>query len=109
MKPTISTSPLMWSCTTAGINPSSFVKSISLTGGVRLLADDDFPVQQKTPPLLPAGSAFAFLSGSGFECPLRAQSCRPATVAVMMVDVHVGEDPNHWSLKPIRWPSPWQS
>src|SRR5207253_3522578 len=30
MKPTINTSPLTWSCTTAGINPSSFVKSISL-------------------------------------------------------------------------------
>src|SRR5688572_6957128 len=30
MKPTISTSPLTWSWTTAGINPSSFEKSIVL-------------------------------------------------------------------------------
>jgi hypothetical protein len=29
MKPTISTSPLTWSWTTAGISPSSFEKSIS--------------------------------------------------------------------------------
>jgi hypothetical protein len=29
MKPTINTSPLTWSCTTAGISPSSFEKSIA--------------------------------------------------------------------------------
>src|SRR5262245_22994806 len=30
MKPTISTSPLAWSCTTAGIKPSSLEKSIGV-------------------------------------------------------------------------------
>src|ERR1051325_3720946 len=48
MKPTISTSPLTWSCTTAGISPSNLEKSIVV------------PVQQKTPPLVPAGSALRY-------------------------------------------------
>src|SRR6267142_296296 len=46
MKPTISTSPLAWSCTTAGINPSSFEKSIS-------------SLYNEKPRQLPAGSALA--------------------------------------------------
>jgi hypothetical protein len=36
MKPTISTSLLAWSCTTAGISPSSFEKSIMLRSAFRV-------------------------------------------------------------------------
>jgi hypothetical protein len=42
MKPTINTSPVMWSWTTAGMSPSSFEKSMVF-------------VQKKTPPIVPAG------------------------------------------------------
>jgi hypothetical protein len=49
MKPTISTSFVRWSCTTAGINPSSFEKSILVTF-VAFVVFVPFAVQQKTPP-----------------------------------------------------------
>src|SRR5262245_57711503 len=61
MKPTMSTSPLTWSCTTAGIKPSSFEKSITcctsctLCTGQRPVRTD--PCTNKNPASTPAGSA----------------------------------------------------
>src|SRR5678815_4619458 len=68
MKPTMSTSPLAWSCTTAGIRPSNFEKSIALCTSCtlctdrrphrtdRTLARTD-PCTTKNPAHVPAGSA----------------------------------------------------
>ncbi len=56
MKPTISTSLLISSCTTAGINPPSFVKSISCFQSLSLRAFGSVP-KTKNPPL-PAGLAW---------------------------------------------------
>jgi len=89
MNPTMSTSPLAWSCTTAGIKPSSFEKSISIRGG-RLQ-----PVRTtKNPASIPAGSALRLVIREVLVS-LRAQSCRTTEVAVVMMDVHVRPEPNH--------------
>src|SRR5262245_32730096 len=68
MKPTMSTSPLTWSCTTAGIKPSSFEKSITYCTSCTLRTSRTDPCTTKNPALIPAGSALCLVirEGSGF-------------------------------------------
>src|SRR5262245_30916454 len=112
MKPTINTSPLTWSCTTAGINPSSFEKSIASfqVPGSRF----QVPVQKKNPALCSGGAAWVANSVVLGSVRSRAQSCR-ATVMVVMEVMRVVENGDHegqsvlqnrlkakWTLSDIR-------
>src|SRR4030095_3278882 len=91
MKPTISTSPDRWSCTTAGIRPSSLEKSIAVASSrvpkFRTTKNPAYVrrgcVSRELGMLLPGASILA--------C---AQSGRTAIVAVMVV-MRVVEDGGH--------------
>src|SRR5215510_7215407 len=64
MKPTISTSPVVWSCTTAGMRPSSFEKSID--GSTFTSSGSEFGARgavQKKPRLVSGGAALVASSG----------------------------------------------
>src|SRR3954469_19360252 len=84
MKPTINTSPDTWSCTTAGISPSSFVKSI---------------VRTKKNPAQSCRRGCCVTSGyrSG-PSPSRAQACQPAGMVAVVV-MRVVEAQNHFAFK----------
>src|SRR5436853_686468 len=102
MKPTISTSPLTWSCTTAGINPSNFEKSMFLSTNhgdteatekahfqLRVLrasvVRDNLRYNKKPRHTYRRGLHLRSGLRLWFDYPLRAQSCRPAAVAVVMM------------------------
>ena len=82
MNPTISTSPLAASCTTAGINPPSLPKSIIVV-----------PQNTKAPPFP------ARLHDSSRRTPVRTTSCaclrRPARGAVMVMAVGAMDQVTH--------------
>ena len=95
MKPTISTSLLESSCTTAGTSPSSLEKSI---GWFLRLRSGCVSVQQKTPPSLPAG---LLLGVRGLLSPV-ARAILRAGVAVAVMAMRAMEQGGHEAYKAIQ-------